>query len=155
MASEGRSKQDVLASTALNADTIYRIRFNNRLAELTEAGAPFTSEDVTSIVGVPNNVVVGALMNAAATMGYIRRQEYVAAEREHRHASIITRWIGTNRKMTKILLAEDVTTVKAHWRCITCQQPASTEPTPSLDPTMAIGKCFVCRKPSTFRRIGD
>jgi len=42
----------------------------------------------------------------------------------------------------------------SRWVCTSCQQPASVDPTVSLVPNIAIGKCLVCKKDSTFRRVG-
>lgn len=155
MATEGQqAKREGTQTAALHADTIYRIRFNNRLADLAEGSATFTSEDVTMVVGIPNDKVVGALMSAAATSGYIRKLEYVPAGRPNQHAAMITRWTGTSKKIQRVLLAEDETVKSAHWVCTSCQQPASVDPAVSLVPDLAIGKCLVCKRDSTFRRVG-
>jgi hypothetical protein len=156
MESEGqRQKREGINTAVVNANTKYRIRFNNRLAELVEAGGSFTSEDVTSVVGIPNDKIVGALMNAAATGGYIRRVEYVPAGRTNQHAAMISRWTGGTRQIERILLAEDLPdmpTKAVQWVCVVCGQPASVQPMPSLDQRYGTGKCLVCQKPSTFQR---
>lgn len=60
--------------------------------------AEFTSEDVTSRVGLPNrgsNSAVGARMNAAAKRGIIRWTGRMAkAERPNQHAALLKVWRG-------------------------------------------------------------
>jgi len=153
MTSGEQRKREGISTAVINSDTKYRIRFNNRLAELVERGETFTSEDITSVVGIPNDKIVGALMNAAATGGYIKRLAYVPAERGNQHAAMISRWMGTSKHMERVLLADDLPIEQrvSRWFCTVCGQPASLEPSAGLDPTIGMGKCLVCKKPSTFR----
>lgn len=69
---------------------------------LAASGAPFTSEDVTEMAGLPtgatgqhSNNAVGALMNAAAREGIIRKTgRHVPSRVQTSHATEINEWRG-------------------------------------------------------------
>jgi len=70
---------------------------------LAASGAPFTSEDLTAMAGLPTgatgqhaNNAVGALMNAAAREGIIRKTgRHVPSRNRTSHATEINEWRGT------------------------------------------------------------
>lgn len=68
--------------------------------QLVERGGPFTSEDVTALVGLPRDVgtnrnnAVGAVMSGCAKRGLIRRIGYQPALRPESHARIVAVWTG-------------------------------------------------------------
>lgn len=90
----GEQAKEVGVEAAIVGAGDYRWAFRARVRVLAGLGEPFTSEDVTSVVGIPNTKAVGALMNAAAREGLIRRLGFVKAERTNQHAALISEWIG-------------------------------------------------------------
>lgn len=75
----------------------YAQRFKARLRELREGGGEFTSEDITSVVGMPPShpSAVGSLLNAASKRGTIywtgaMRQ----ADRPNQHRALLKVWRG-------------------------------------------------------------
>lgn len=67
-----------------------------------ETGTPFTSEDMTTAVGLPHvttgtnaNNAVGAVMAAASRAGEISHLRYVQARRPISHATRISLWERT------------------------------------------------------------
>jgi hypothetical protein len=60
----------------------------------------FTSEDLTDIVGLPNDVgvnannAVGAVVSAAAAAKEIRRVGYVKCRRRSSHSRVLAVWTG-------------------------------------------------------------
>lgn len=90
---------------ALAADDIteWKRRFDDAARYLASTGAPFTSEDVTSITGLPRNTgtnannAVGAMMNALARKGVIRKTgERKPSRRPSSHGAELTAWRGTS-----------------------------------------------------------
>jgi hypothetical protein len=94
-----RRKADGIARVMANTPTEWGQLFDDTLALLAASGAPFTSEDVTALVGLPppgtHRSAVGARMNAAARAGRITRVGYVQAKRANQHATVISEWKGT------------------------------------------------------------
>jgi hypothetical protein len=85
-----------------HADPTYAAAFLAVLRRrATEPGA-FTSEDITAVIGLPSTghpSVIGALMNAEARAGIIRKTgRYVHAERPNRHAAAVAEWVGTHAR---------------------------------------------------------
>lgn len=79
-----------------NADPGWAKRFDLIASHLANRGLPFTSEDVTRLVGQPDHPNrVGARMNALARKNVIRRVDFVKARRSNQHAALISIWVGT------------------------------------------------------------
>jgi len=79
----------------LNTSEGYRESFNRVLGEMADTGQPFSSEDVTAVVGQPSNPnTVGALFIGAAKRGVIRKCGYRQSTRPERHAAVIALWEG-------------------------------------------------------------
>lgn len=74
----------------------WRVVARAGLLELVGRGRPFTSEDLTALVGQPPSPnAVGAVVNGAARAGWIERAGFVKAERANQHAALISRWQPT------------------------------------------------------------
>lgn len=74
-------------------------RFDAALTHIALTRSPFTSEDVTTQVGMPPSgsspSVVGSRMIAAAKRGLIRKTgRMVKAHRPNQHAALLTEWRG-------------------------------------------------------------
>lgn len=79
----------------------WRQAFVETVEMLAREGAPFTSEDVTAIVGLPRdtqqnrNSAVGAMMNGLARRGVIRKTgQRVKSTRPQSHSAEILEWVG-------------------------------------------------------------
>ena len=70
------------------------------LWELAGSGRPFTSEDLTDIVGLPNdsrpngNNGVGAFINAHAKRYGLRRTDMAKARNPQAHGRLLAVWVG-------------------------------------------------------------
>lgn len=70
------------------------------LYELAHSGRPFTSEDLTDMVGLPNdssanrNNSVGAFINANAKRYGLRRTDLAKARNPQAHGRLLAVWIG-------------------------------------------------------------
>lgn len=80
----------------------WRVAFGEAVTMLARRGEPFTSEDVTEIVGLPRetkqnrNSAVGAMMNGYASRGIIRKTgRRVQSRHPQSHAREILEWMGT------------------------------------------------------------
>lgn len=89
-------------SYALAGAPEWRHRAERRVLVLAVTRRPFTSEQVTSEVGLPTgevgmnkNNAVGALMAECARRGWIRRVGYDKAHRASQHAAVLAVWEGT------------------------------------------------------------
>ena len=79
----------------------WRRAFAEQVEALARRGEPFTSEDVTALVGLPRdsqqnrNSAVGAMMNGLAKRGIIRKTgQRVKSAYPQSHAREILQWIG-------------------------------------------------------------
>ena len=79
----------------------WRAAFTASVEALARRGEPFTSEDVTALVGLPRdsqqnrNSAVGAMMNGLAKRGIIRKTgQRVKSAYPQSHAREILQWIG-------------------------------------------------------------
>lgn len=89
---------------ALNAAAAAEWRENawRAIVRLAASGQPFTSEAVVAAIGLPSGTVasnrnnaVGAIMNAAARAGFIRKTgRRVLAHRRPSHARELAEWEG-------------------------------------------------------------
>lgn len=80
---------------ALDYPGAFRIALMKAAVEHDRKGEPFTSEDVTAIVGMPTDAdgsEVGSLMRAAWQEGLIRKVGQTSARRENQHGATITTW---------------------------------------------------------------
>ena len=79
-----------------NTPDDYRSVFERAIIALASSKEPFTSEDVTAMVGRPPNSpnTVGALFIGAAKRGLIRKCGYRQSVRPERHAAVIALWEG-------------------------------------------------------------
>jgi hypothetical protein len=68
---------------------------NGVVRYLAALGRPFTSERVRELAGDPTRPnALGALMNANARAGVIKKAGYTEADRASRHRAIVALWIG-------------------------------------------------------------
>ena len=80
----------------------WKDRFDLTIRRLADSGYPFTSEDVTAAAGLPRgfiqgnrNNAVGAMMNAAARRGTIRKTgKRVPSRRPTSHGAELAQWVG-------------------------------------------------------------
>lgn len=99
---EGRRRRDAgMERVTANTPLDWRVRFDAVLVRLARGGEPFTSEDITAVVGLPRragsggNNVVGARMRRARGLGWIAKTgAYVPARRANQHATVIAQWVG-------------------------------------------------------------
>jgi len=83
--------------------TEWKEKFQEHLEGCASSKLPFTSEHVIAIVGLPRgevrtnaNNAVGAMMNAAAKRGIIKKTgRRVQSKRPSSHGAELTEWIGT------------------------------------------------------------
>ena len=86
---------------ALTAHKEWQVRFESVVAQLSMSGKPFTSEDVVSLVGLPNqsigpnkNNAVGAMMNGLGRRKVIRKTgDYVTSRRPSSRGAILAQWV--------------------------------------------------------------
>lgn len=87
---------------ALLSHADWQREFRKQVWALAVARRPFTSEDVVAVVGLPSgevekdgNNAVGAMMNACARDGWIRKTgNRVLSTRRSSHAAELTEWVG-------------------------------------------------------------
>ena len=99
-------KEEGMRRAIDNARTTWKGAFRAELERLATTRHPFTSETVTTRVGRPSGLViqgannaVGAMVNAAARIGLIRKTgRRVKSGRPTSHAAELTEWIGTPPK---------------------------------------------------------
>lgn len=74
--------------------------------QLADERRPFTSEDVTSLVGQPPTTpnLVGAIINEAARQGWIVRIDHESATRINQHAALIGVWMGLPEQIPMLRL---------------------------------------------------
>lgn len=98
-----RLKAEGMARALTAADVSnWKRRASWAIEELAMTGESFTSEDVTTMVGLPRgedagqnaNAAVGAMIAAGAARGLIRRIGTVKARRSNQHAAEIGLWVG-------------------------------------------------------------
>lgn len=91
-----QAKSEGIAQAESGTDPAWAQRFDARVRELAATGRKFTSEDVTSVVGLPpgHPSAVGARMNASARRGLIEKVGVGTAGRENQHAAMLTEWRG-------------------------------------------------------------
>jgi hypothetical protein len=94
----GRADRDAGMTAALGRAKSWVDAARVVIAWRARKGDPFTSEDVTAVVGQPpegcSPNAVGAVMNAAAKAGQIRRVGDAQARRRNQHATRIGLWVG-------------------------------------------------------------
>lgn len=88
-----------------HAEESWRDAFDREVRRLAHTGLPFTSEDVTAAVDLPRgrkgmnrNNAVGAMMNALAKRGVIRKHGYTKSKVVSSHAAILAVWIGAGNQ---------------------------------------------------------
>lgn len=87
---------------ALTAHDAWKDRFRETVETLAITGAPFTSEDVLDVVGLPSGTVatngnnaVGAMMNGMAARGIIEKTSMRwKSRRRTSHARELAVWVG-------------------------------------------------------------
>lgn len=81
-------------------------QFHRAVVTFALGGKVFTSEDVTSLIGMPpgkSNSAVGAMMNGAANTGRIKKTgRYVPSRAAKSHGSVIVQWVGVSAKPKKV-----------------------------------------------------
>lgn len=95
-------KEQGMTAAIEHAEADWKSRFASTVARLASYGVPFTSEDVLEVVGLPTgsigvnrNNAVGAMMNAAARAGVIRKTgRRLHSKRTVSHGAELTEWIG-------------------------------------------------------------
>lgn len=95
-------KETGMAEALGGALESWKAAFRAEVARLATTGQPFTSETVVARVGLPAGVIalsannaVGAMVNAAARTGVIRKTgRRVHSTRPSSHAAELTEWIG-------------------------------------------------------------
>lgn len=102
--SSGAQLKEEGMERAREADDVqqWRHAFVKAVEELARRGTPFTSEDVTAIVGLPRDVqqnrnsAVGAMMNGLARRGIIRKTgRRLKSTRPQSHSAEILEWEAT------------------------------------------------------------
>lgn len=96
------AKQEGMATAIKNATTEWKDNFRDTAALLASKRQPFTSEDITHIVGLPRgrigkdlNNSVGAMMNGMARSKKIGKTgRRVLSKRPTSHGAELTEWIG-------------------------------------------------------------
>lgn len=90
-----------LAPSPLPCAADHQDHFRVVVEQFAQRGTPFTSEDVTDIIGLadssgsPRNSIVGAMINGCAKGGMIRKTgRMVPSRNTTSHASEIREWIG-------------------------------------------------------------
>ena len=86
---------------ALTAHKEWQERFESVIDQLSKSGKPFTSEDVVSLVGLPNksigankNNAVGAMISGLARRKVIRKTgTYVTSRRPSSRGAILAQWV--------------------------------------------------------------
>lgn len=97
-----QDKEDAQARALAAATVDWRARAMAEIERLARVGAPFTSEVVTAVVGLPRHAIrmnrnnaVGALMSAAAKRGIIHKTgRYVPSQRRRSHGAMLAEWRG-------------------------------------------------------------
>ena len=79
-----------------------KLKFERVLRELAELQNPFSSEDITAIIGLPSegqnkNNSIGGLMSAAAHAGLIQKFGWTTSKNANSHAREIRLWIGVRK----------------------------------------------------------
>lgn len=77
---------------------------NEAMQTLIESGVEFTSDDLTDIVGHPDethtangrNSVIGSLFRAASSQGTIQAVGIAKSRKPHRKGNIVRVWRGVN-----------------------------------------------------------
>ena len=95
------AKQEGMGAALAGADPRWKAAFIEQATVLAKRQEPFTSEDITAVVGLPNiiganrNNAVGAAMNTVARRGIMQRTgRYVKCKQVHAHARHLSEWIG-------------------------------------------------------------
>jgi hypothetical protein len=99
-------KESGMAQARDHADHSWKDRYELTIHRLAGTGVPFTSEDVTAHVGLPTGAIrkdrnnaVGALINAAARAGVIRKTgRRVASRRPSSHGAELSEWVGVRQR---------------------------------------------------------
>jgi len=86
----------------LAVSDLYKFKFERVLRELAELQNPFSSEDITAIIGLPSkgqnkNNSIGGLMSAAAHAGLIQKFGWTISKNANSHAREIRLWIGVRK----------------------------------------------------------
>lgn len=95
-------KAEGMANALVASPDEWRALARETVEWLAERGEPFTSEDLTRYVGLPNpdateanrNNAVGAIISGAARRGLIRRVGIENARRAPSHAAALGVWVG-------------------------------------------------------------
>jgi len=106
---DGRKRKQRGMKQALQPDALadWKDAFYKAAERLGRSGDAFTSEDVLEIVGLPTgeigqhaNNAVGAMMNALARRGVIRKTgRHVPSKRPSSHGTEINEWVGVHRAL--------------------------------------------------------
>lgn len=143
-------------------DAPWRAVASEILLDLARSGDPFTSEDITSRAGQPPHPnSSGALLSGAARRGWIRRVGFQGAERANQHAALLSTWIGIPAALPGAAPAR-VSPLRpgaeplalSSWSCGSCRVALAEWDvqylTPSLSPSVRMGRCPSCGKRGPF-----
>jgi hypothetical protein len=80
---------------------LYKFKFDRVLREFAATQNPFSSEDITAIIGLPSkgqnkNNSIGGLMSGAAHAGLIKKFGWTVSKNANSHAREIRLWIGVS-----------------------------------------------------------
>lgn len=100
-----RGEAHASPSVHLAHDLDWNTRAKNAIWELASSGQPFTSEDVTDLIGLPDptsrpnsaNNAVGTMLNQVAKRYGLRRVDMVKARNPQAHGRLLTVWQGRKR----------------------------------------------------------
>ena len=90
-------KEDGISTVLSHADDVYMQRFESEVKRLASTGIPFTSADITSIIGLPpgSRNVIGGLMHSLANKKIIKPTgRMVKNDRVLAHRRRVVEWIG-------------------------------------------------------------
>lgn len=177
---EGRAARDAGITQALENPMLppWKVVAAGMIDRLISERESFTSEDLRALAGdPPTAAAMGAVFNAAARQGKIRRIGFDQATRTTSHATMIGRWTGketmdlTDEQINEEVRAhrrekaeaqaalipptptEQPAPTGEHWKCARCSQPIHEALTqPSVDDRYRVGKCPTC-KGTAFVRI--
>ena len=142
----------------------WKARARQAIIDLALTGREFTSEDVRQRAGdPPTNNVIGAMLNAAARSGVIRRAGYGKADRPAAHARVITRWVAgasaaqavtawptTDTGVSGTVPVPVVSPLRPDpdpdWKCKACGAFVDSPGEPTIDPRWRVGDCPACHE---------
>lgn len=143
----------------------WKVVARQAIDELAARYHPFTAEDVRRMVGdPPTEKVIGAIFNAAARAGVIKRVGFVQTRRPSSHATMTSQWIGRGEIVAgdgvprgvipmPQMAATEESMPKDVWICSRCTakivEPPGEE---TILEGYRKGRCPDCRKSATFTR---